>query len=159
MPRSLLNLRFLYLFGFGEIGAKKLRTPQERLESREARLSEVECAAAALSGDKAELEAALAAAGRRVRALQEETAALRTTAHQHHARALALQAQLADAQVNTPLAHYLWRWRCRRLGLICRVAMEVRVDMEIDVAVESIDTYMYSRGWGFMYDFFRYPKI
>lgn len=75
---------------------------QERLEARETRVAELEARAAALESQRASSEAALQSAARRVRDLQEECAALRTRAHQHHAHALQLQASLADAQVTPP---------------------------------------------------------
>jgi chromosome segregation ATPase len=72
---------------------------QERLESREARVAELEARVAALEGERSAGDAALASALRRVRDLQEESSALRTRAHDHHAHALQLQAGLADTQV------------------------------------------------------------
>lgn len=62
-------------------------------------MAELESAVASLEGARSAAEAALGAAARRVRDLQEECAALRTRAHDHHAAALQLQAQLADKQV------------------------------------------------------------
>lgn len=62
-------------------------------------MAEVESRLAALEGERSAAAAALGSAARRVRDLQEESAALRTRAHHHHAHALQLQASLADAQV------------------------------------------------------------
>lgn len=74
---------------------------QERLESREARVSELEARVDTLESERAGTEAALGSAARRLRDLQEECAALRTRAHDHHEHALRLQASLAEAQVCT----------------------------------------------------------
>ncbi|XP_049879050.1 citron Rho-interacting kinase isoform X2 [Pectinophora gossypiella] len=76
----------------------QLQLLTERLENREARVAELEMRAAALEGERLAAEAALGSAVRRVRDLQEECAAMRTRARDHHARALALQASLAEAQ-------------------------------------------------------------
>ncbi|CAG9791433.1 unnamed protein product [Diatraea saccharalis] len=71
---------------------------RERLENRESRVAELEARLASLESDHSATEAALNSAMRRVRDLQEESSALRTRAHDHHAHALQLQASLADAQ-------------------------------------------------------------
>ncbi|KAI5634054.1 CNH domain-containing protein [Phthorimaea operculella] len=71
---------------------------RERLESREARVAELEMRNASLEGEKSSAEAALSSAVRRVRELQEECSQLRTRAHEHHSQALQLQASLQDAQ-------------------------------------------------------------
>ncbi|XP_028176042.1 citron Rho-interacting kinase-like [Ostrinia furnacalis] len=76
----------------------QLQLLRERLESREGRVAELESRVAALEGERSATDAALSSALRRVRDLQEESSALRTRAHDHHAHALQLQAQLADAQ-------------------------------------------------------------
>ncbi|KAM3964004.1 LOW QUALITY PROTEIN: uncharacterized protein ACR2FA_002045 [Aphomia sociella] len=76
----------------------QLQILTERLESRESRVAELEALVAELEGAGGAREAALSAALRRVRELQEESAELRSRAHQHHARSLQLQAALADAQ-------------------------------------------------------------
>lgn len=73
---------------------------QERLEARETRVAELEAQVAQLESARAAGDAALGSAARRLRDLQEECAALRTRAHQHHAHALQLQASLADVQVH-----------------------------------------------------------
>ncbi|XP_038215330.1 citron Rho-interacting kinase-like isoform X2 [Zerene cesonia] len=71
---------------------------KERLESREALVSELEGRVAHLESETAAQSAALASAARRLRDLQEESAALRTRALHDHALALRLQASLADQQ-------------------------------------------------------------
>nr|XP_049699282.1 citron rho-interacting kinase isoform X1 [Helicoverpa armigera] len=76
----------------------ELQLLRERLEARETRVAELEARAASLESTRAAGEAALGAAARRVRELQEECAALRTRAHHHHAHALQLQATLHDLQ-------------------------------------------------------------
>ncbi|KAJ0173065.1 hypothetical protein K1T71_011241 [Dendrolimus kikuchii] len=65
----------------------QLQLLRERLESREARVAELESRVAALTST-----------ARRIRDLQEECASLRTRAHEHHTHALHLQATLADVQ-------------------------------------------------------------
>ncbi|XP_045771083.1 citron rho-interacting kinase isoform X5 [Maniola jurtina] len=75
-----------------------LQILRERLDNRESLLAELEGRVAKLESELASRDAALGNAGRRVRDLQEECAALRTRAHHHHSQALQLQASLAEAQ-------------------------------------------------------------
>ncbi|XP_063388921.1 citron rho-interacting kinase-like [Cydia fagiglandana] len=71
---------------------------QERVERADERVASLEARCAALEGERAGGQAALGSAARRVRDLQEECAALRTRAHDHHELALQLKAQLDEAQ-------------------------------------------------------------
>ncbi|XP_050353235.1 citron rho-interacting kinase-like [Nymphalis io] len=82
----------------------QLEIMRERLENRESLVDELEARLGALQSEAAAREAALGGAGRHLRELQEEAAALRTRAHQHHEHALQLQAALADAQEETEAA-------------------------------------------------------
>ncbi|XP_063368778.1 citron rho-interacting kinase [Cydia amplana] len=71
---------------------------QERIERADSLVVSLEARCAALEGSEAAARAALGSAARRVRDLQEECAALRTRAHDHHELALRLQAQRDEAQ-------------------------------------------------------------
>ncbi|CAG4932824.1 unnamed protein product [Colias eurytheme] len=71
---------------------------KDRLENREALVSELEGRVANLESETAAQSAALASAARRLRDLQEECSALRTRALNDHSLALRLQASLADQQ-------------------------------------------------------------
>nr|XP_034827828.1 citron rho-interacting kinase-like [Maniola hyperantus] len=81
-----------------------LQILRERLDNRESLLAELEGRVVTLESELAARDSALGNAGRRVRDLQEECAALRTRAHHHHSQALQLQASLADAQEETEAA-------------------------------------------------------
>ncbi|XP_060806753.1 citron rho-interacting kinase [Amyelois transitella] len=76
----------------------QIKLLQERLQSRDDRVSELEARYLELESAHSAREAALSSAARRVRELQEEAAALRTRLHEEHARAMQLQAQLAETQ-------------------------------------------------------------
>ncbi|XP_063628506.1 citron Rho-interacting kinase-like [Cydia splendana] len=71
---------------------------QERVERADSCVASLEARCAALEGERAAAQAALGSAARRLRDLQEECAALRTSKHDHHELALQLRAQLDEAQ-------------------------------------------------------------
>ncbi|XP_061723003.1 citron rho-interacting kinase-like [Cydia pomonella] len=78
--------------------AAQVQLLQERIERADSLVASLEARCAALEGERAGAQAALGSAARRLRDLQEECAALRTRAHDHHELALQLRAQLDEAQ-------------------------------------------------------------
>ncbi|XP_072934442.1 uncharacterized protein [Epargyreus clarus] len=120
----------------------QLELLQERVESRESLVSELEARAASLGGALAGREAALGGAARRVRELQEECAALATRAQQHHAHALQLQAALADAQEEVAAAREAaaaaaaW-WRARETRADATLRQQAKLIDFLQVKVEE----------------------
>ncbi|XP_068623643.1 citron rho-interacting kinase-like [Battus philenor] len=120
----------------------QLQLLRERLESREARVAELEGRMATLEGEKSAAAAALASASRRVRDLQEESAALRTRAHHHHAHALQLQASLADAQEEAAAAREaseaaaVW-WRTRETKADATIRQQAKLIDFLQAKVEE----------------------
>ncbi|XP_013167910.1 PREDICTED: citron Rho-interacting kinase isoform X1 [Papilio xuthus] len=120
----------------------QLQLLRERLESREARVAELESRLAALEGERSAAAAALGSAARRVRDLQEESAALRTRAHHHHAHALQLQASLADAQEEAAAAREAseaasaW-WRTRETKADATIRQQAKLIDFLQAKVEE----------------------